>query len=269
VIAASNMMMVRISKDGVFFEIVEIDEDGKETRKTVDVLATSLGIVSYLTFPVSVDEGVTVEDIMNILVLHNESTDFIFDSSLGGHSFNKFWDEMQKDIPQDPTLSWMEIAHESDPLTDEELELYSTPRMRGIGKNRELFSVEFSSVASYKKMEVKLNTNYVISKMNSAEEEIIVLSCTKSFTLFDLIHSLLYEMSYYGDPTSREEVLSEVMESLGVDKIEAFKLSDKSNIYSLKDQLQAAIEKEDYEEAAKIRDKMNKLLNGKNDEDED
>jgi hypothetical protein len=97
--------MVRISKEGVFFEIVEIDEDGKETSKTIDVLATSLGIVSYLTFPVRIDAGVTVEDIMNILVLNTEGTDFVFDSSLGGHSFTKFWDEMQQDIPQDQTLS--------------------------------------------------------------------------------------------------------------------------------------------------------------------
>lgn len=254
--------MVRISKEGVFFEIVEIDEDGKETRKTVDVLATSLGIVSYLTFPVSIDEGVTVEDIMNILVLHTESTDFVFDSSLGGHSFTKFWDEMQKDIQQDPTLSWMEIAHESDPLSEEESELFSTTRMRGIGKNRELFSVEFSSVASYKKMEVKLNTNYVITKTNSAEEETVVLSCTKSFTLFDLIHSVLFEMSYYGDPISREEVLAEVMESLGVEKIEAFRLKDRDDMERLKKELQGLIDKEDYEEAAKLRDKIKRMLEG-------
>jgi protein-arginine kinase activator protein McsA len=161
----------------------------------------------------------------------------------------------------------MEIAHETDPLTDSDMELFSVPRMRGIGKNRELFSVEFSTSASYKKMEVKLNNNYVVSKTNSAEEEIIILSCTKSFSLFEIIHAILFEMSYYGDPESRVEVLNEVLASLGVDKIEAFKLKDRDDIERLKKELQTLIDQEDYEEAAKLRDKIKRMLGGEEQSD--
>jgi len=253
--------MVKISKDGVFFEFVEIDEEGNETIKVLDVLETSLGIASYLTFSVTVDEGVTVEDIMNILALNLESTDFIFDSSLAGHSFQKFLDEMKNgDQHQDGILSWMEIAHEIDPFIEGETEMFNVVRMRGVGKNRDLFSVEFSPVSSYKKMEIKLNDRFIVKKKDSAEKEHVVFSCTKAFTLFELFHAVLYEMSYYGDPVERKEVLDEVIKSLGVDKIEAFKLSDRDDIEKLKKELQDLLDKEDYEEAAKVRDKIKRIL---------
>lgn len=261
--------MIRISKEGVFFEFVEIDEEGNETKQSLDVLATSLGIVSYITFPVTIDEGVTVEDIMNVLALNPESTDYIFDSSLGGQSFTKFWDEMKQDSVQDQILSSMEIAHEIDPLTDTDMTLYSVARMRGVGKDRELFSVEFSPVSSYKKLEVKLNESYIVRKVNSAEKETIILSCTKSFSLFEVIHALLFEMSYYGEPEARKKVLDEVVESLGVEKIEAFKLKDRDDIEKLKKELQNLIENEDYEEAARIRDKIRRMLENEGEEHSD
>jgi len=261
--------MIRISKEGVFFEFVEIDEEGNETRQSLDVLGTSLGIVSYLTFPVTVDEGVLVEDIMFLLALNPETTDYIFDSSLAGQSFIKFWNEMNIESPQDQTLSWMEIAHEIDPVTDDDMTLYSVARMRGVGKDRELFSVEFSPVSSYRKMEVRLNENYIVRKVNSAEKESIVLSCTKAFTLFEVIHSILFEMSYYGDPEARKKVLDEVLESLGVEKIEAFKLKDRDDIEKLKKELQNLIENEDYEEAARVRDKIRRILENDQEEQSD
>ena len=253
--------MIVITKEGVFFELVEIDEEGNETVKTLDVLATSLGLVSYLTFPATVDDGVTVADIMNILSINKESTDFIFDSSLGGHTFNTYLDEMKLETNQDQMFSGMEIAHEIDPISDEEPDLFSVARMRGIGKNRELFSVEFSPVASYMNMEIKLNTNYVVRKLDSAEKETVVLSCTKSFSLFEIIHAVLFEMSYYGDVDARKKVLDEVLESLGVDKIEGFRLSDRDDVDNLKKDLQKLIDTEDFEEAAKLRDKIKRMLN--------
>src|ERR1035437_5068423 len=114
----TSRKMVIIAKEGVFFELTEVDEEGKETVKTLDVLSTSLGLVSYLTFPATIQPGVTVEDIMNILAINKESTDFLFDSSLGGHTFTTFLDEMTHEVEKDQMFSWMEIAHEIDPISD-------------------------------------------------------------------------------------------------------------------------------------------------------
>lgn len=252
--------MILITKEGVFFELTEVDEEGNETKKSLDVLSTSLGLVSYLTFPATVAPGVTVEDIMNILATNKESTDFIFDSSLGGHTFGTFLDEMTHDVEKDQMFSWLEIAHEIDPVSDEDPDLFSVARMRGVGTKRDLFSVEFSPLASYMSMEIKLNNSYVVRKTDSAEKETVVLSCTKSFSLFEIIHAVLFEMSYYGDSDARKKVLAEVLESLGVDSITGFKLSDKSDIENLKKELKSAIENEDYETAALIRDRINKLF---------
>lgn len=260
--------MVRISKDGVYFQVVTIDEEGNEEVTTIDVLATSLGIVSYLTYPVTLEEDVTVEDIMNILALNMDSTDFVFDSSLGGFPFTSFYEELKGEA-EEQMFSYMEVAHESDPVTEE---LFSIARMRGVGKNNELFSVEFTPIASYKHMKIVLNNEYTIIKIGEDEKKNNIFSTKKAFTLFEFIHALLFEMSYYGDASSRKNTLDDMLETLGVEKIEGFRLNsatDRNDINNLKKELQALIEKEDYEGAAILRDKIKNMLENKEEQSDD
>lgn len=258
--------MVTITKEGVYFTLTEINEEGLESEKVINVLESSLGLVSYLTFPVELEEGITVEHIMNLLALNMEHTDFMFDSSLGGHQFKSFYEELQEDAKPDENLSYMEIAHELDVLTPDNLDLFSVARMRGVGKNLELFSIEFAPLSTYKKFEIRLNQDFIVKKIDDSNHESVVLSCKKSFTLFDVIHAVLFEMSYYGGPEERNKVLNEILGSLEVDKIDAFRLSNKDDIHSLRKRLKDLIDEEDYEEAAKVRDKINELLNDKGEE---
>ncbi len=253
--------MVRIAKDGIFFEFIEVDEDGNETPKKIDVLSTSLGIASYLTFNVSIDEDVTVEDIMNFLYSCIETTDFIFDSSLGGYSFISFYNDMKTEEITEISISGIEVSHEIDFVTDDE-DFFSIARFRGVADNFDLYSVEFLPISSYKNLKVKLNKKYCVKKMID-DKELVVLNTTKPFTLFEVIHSMLYEMSYYGEPQDREAALDEVAEAFGLEKENAgemFRLKDRDTVDNMKKDLQILIDQEKYEDAAKLRDKIKSML---------
>lgn len=252
--------MVRITKDGVFFDSVNIDEAGNETLSTIDVLGTpGLGLISYMSFPVTIEDGITVKDIMDMLASNGEAVDVAFDSSLSGQPFAKFHAEMLAE-PTAQMYSYVEIAHESDPI--EANELFSTVRMRGVGSNGELFSVEFAPVSDYRDMVVRLNTTYTINMLDNSGKEKKVLSVKKDFTLYEIVHAMLFEMSYYGDASDRAEAFEKVKFAVGVDHIEGFRLNDRQDVENLQNELQRAIDKEDYEKAAELRDKIKQMMLG-------
>ncbi len=254
--------MVRIEKDKMLFEFVEVDSKGKEKRRAINVLESSLGLASYLTFPVSVAEDVTVSDVMKFLSASVESSDFVFDSSLGGHSLVKFLDEINQEMDAEPNLDFMEIAHEVD-LVDENGILESIPRMRAVGKDGAIFSVEFSPVPCYKNFPIRLNKQYVIrtDKKDGKEPDVMILQ--KEFTVFEFFHSILYEMSYYGDAEDRNSSFENLMD-MSLEPETKIELKERDEVEILKKDLQRLIDKEDYEQAADIRDRLKKLLDDKN-----
>ena len=257
--------MVRITKNGVFFDFIEINEDGTEVEKELNILTTNLGIVSYLTFPAIIEEDVTMEDMMNILALRPETTDFIFDSSMGGHSFIKYWDEMKEPIDSikeklNENILYLEIAHETDFISEEDPELFDECRLRGFGKDDNIYSMEFSGIPTYKDLIIKLNTSYIVKQIDKNGKEKTILSTNKSFTMFEIFHAILYEMSFYGDSIMRAKILEEVLETLEIEPEDLVKLRDRNDIQSLKKDLQKLVEQENYEKAAELRDKIKKLL---------
>lgn len=255
--------MIRISKDAITFSYLEVDADGNRIERTVDVLSTTMGLVSYLTVPCNIDEGVTVFDILKHLMGNVEATDYVFDSALGGHSFKDYIEEMQQDMPNSANIKRLEICHEVDEV-NEDLILYSTARLRGIGHNGALFSVEFSPIPTYMNLDVSLNKTYrlrITSSEHDEEEDeegenidATIIELQKEFSLQDVIHSILYEMSYYGTPDMRQKALEEVLEHDLVEEIEVEEEPDE--LERLQEDLMKHIETEDYEAAARLRDRI-------------
>ena len=243
--------MLRITKKSIFFEFVEV-VDGKESTSVLDVFQTNLGIVSYLNFQATIEDDVTVEDMFKHIAKTPEAIDFAFDSSLGGHALKPYIDEMS--IPTDPdkNLVYLEIAHEMDPMV-EDGELFDIRRFRGVAKDGDIYSVELSPIASYKKLPLKLNTSYILFD----DEGNVVLETYKLFTLHDIIHAMLYEVSYHGEPSAREEIFNEVVSKHK--KTVSAESSEQETVDSLTKALMKVVEAEDYEKAAKIRDRIRQM----------
>lgn len=249
--------MIRISKTKMMFHYIEVSSESEEP-KSIDIMETTLGMVSYLQFHVELDEDVTVEDIMRMLARNPETTDYVFDSALGGHSFKEFAKEMDEDVPNSTNIEYMEISHQVDPI-GEEMNLFEAARLRGIGRNGKLFSVEFSPVSSYMRFPLRVNEQFALRFDNDK-----TLELNKSFTLYEFISAILYEMSYYGGPEMRkaalEEILSQNTEEPAEETEDEFEVIDASvthdEVSDMQKQLENLIDLEDYEAAARLRDRI-------------
>ena len=254
--------MIFISKDSITFRYIEVDELGNETERAVDVLTSSLGIVSYLAFPTVIEEGVTVKRILEFLAENEEATDYVFDSSLGGHPFKDFMGELNFESLASTNIVSMEICHDVDEINSETMTLFETTRLRGIGADGKKFSVEFSPISSYMNIPIKLNRNFNIKISDEYGSEVQTIQMNKDFTLQSIIHAILFEISYYGTYEMRQSTLDEVLknnEFLDIEEVTEEAPLDPDDIKSLEKDLMKQIEKEDYEAAARLRDRIRQI----------
>lgn len=242
--------MVRITKDSMYFEI----RDAKGVVvQTVDAMATNMGIVSYMSYPVIIEDGVTVEDIFLLLGQNPECIDFAFDSSLGGHSFMMYLDEILAEEKVDKSITNLikdvEIVWDVEEL-GEDRRIKENPRIWGRDNDDQAISIELFPLSSYKKLPLRLNEAYCLF-----ENDVPVFEGTKTFTLYNLIHALLYEASYHGEPMNRTLAYEKLLKSYEEGEEMPIKVDE---VERLKRELQLSVEREDYEKAAKIRDKLSK-----------
>ena len=253
--------MIFISKDSITFRYIEVDELGNETEKAVDVLNSSLGIVSYLAFPAVIEEGVTVKHILDFLAENEEATDYVFDSSLGGHPFKDFMAELSFESIPSTNIKSMEICHDVDEVNAEMMNLFETTRLRGIGGDGKKFSVEFSPISSYMNIPIKLNTVFNIKISDEDGEVQQTIQLNKDFTLHNIIHAILFEISYYGTYEMRQSILDDILKNNEFVDIEEVveDPADTDDIRVLEKDLMKQIEKEDYEAAARLRDRIRQI----------
>lgn len=258
--------MIVIGKKSIHYEYYD-----SGLKVMVNILSSDVSIVRYMDDFVFLEEGVTVGDIFDILAAYEEDIDFAFDSSLGGYPFALYLNEIEEKLVPDENLVFAEFVHETS-LGDN---LVINPRFGAVGldpdnKNMIPYSVELCPIASYKHLEVRLNTALrIFKKEEGDEEDKILLETMKMFTLYDIIHALLYEVSYHGTPTIRKTIMDELTDAVFSNKnavpsgSEVIVKKDEE-ISKLKAELEESVKDEDYERSAKIRDKIAMLDKDRN-----
>lgn len=265
--------MVVIGKDSLNYEYFE-----KGMKVMVNILNNDASIIRYLDDYVYIEEGTTIEDIFAILAEYEEDVDFAFDASLGGYPFGLYLDEIFAAEEPDKNLIFGEFSHE---VSYEGGQITESPRFGAIGldptngKDLVTYSIELSPVASYKHLEVRLNYAFSIFQMDDTKtKEELIFEASKPFTLYEVLHALLYEISYHGTPEMRDDVMQDLTarilstEAAGTD-LTGSEVSIRKNVEltKLKDLLKDAVDKEDYLKAAELRDQISKLEKGKADND--
>lgn len=264
--------MIIISKDKILL-------DDLSNKEWTDVTNT---FVNYLDHTVMIDDDVTVMDLFNIIELNSEVVDSFFNCSLGGHDLGDFLQDIKKDADPDDLLCYAEFAHECMMIDGK---LLHTVRFGAVGfsifEEDKLVqhSLELNPIATYKHLKLKINQNFRISAAEPDDGEIsknVLFECEKDMTLYDIFHSLLYEISFNGSPDTRDKIF-EHLKSETIDNLEANDPEFASNnpqliiagidvkIHNLETELNEAINMEDYETSATIRDKI-KALNKKKSE---
>lgn len=259
--------MIRITKDSILH--VELDDNDKE--ELTNVLDSENGIVSYLDQFVILDEELTVGDFVKLLMLSEDAIDYVFDAALNGQSLSVFAAELEEPTTHDGALAFVEIVHDVELGSDgviSEIKYFQGIGPSPVDGRMTSFSLELLPLNYYKDLPILLNHNYVVQRIetvNSAPIHFIELKARKGFTLYEVIHSVLYEISFHGTPTERADMLTDILEmcqqATGQPAAElalpaAASTGKDAELGRLNEELAKLIETEDYEQAAILRDKI-------------
>jgi hypothetical protein len=247
-------------------QCVETGAEGEDDAH--DIFESENGIVSYLDQYVAIEEDVTIGDFISILASQSEEIDYIFDASLNGQSLGIFVEELEQESIHDGALAFVEVVHDVE-LNPEGV-VSEIKYFQGIGPSPAdgrltSFSLELLPLNYYKDLPLRINHNYVIERIEKVKDvpmHFIEFKALKGFTLYEVIHSILFEISFHGTPSERGEVLAEILEMCEQATGETLALpaaaeaGKEAETARLNEELSAAIEREDYERAAVLRDKL-------------
>lgn len=263
------LTMVVITKEAIY---IDYFENGNNMR--IDIRDTDGKITRFLGEVVFFEDGVTVVDFMKLLNEYEAELNVAFDHSLGGYGFAEFYAELSDEAEADDLLRCVEFAHE--PSIEDSLLMCDT-RFGAIGTDEsaedkeelQQFSVEISPISTYKNLEIVLNTLYRLTHtelIDGEEVETLLLEVHKPFKLYDIIHSFLYEISYYGNKACRLAAFEEFknhmiarMKDAGDLKGPELARQIEKEIMELESELEGSVADEDYENSARLRDRISSL----------
>jgi hypothetical protein len=121
----------------------------------------------------------------------------------------------------------------------------------GVGSNMD-FSLEFMSLNEMKKYPIKIEGDLHVKESlyrKDGEDSYIGGNCV--MTLFEVIGTLLYEITFYGAPVERDNAKQKLIDNI-----------DNNNLLEvLEMQLEEAVKIENYEEAANLKTLIEKYKN--------
>jgi hypothetical protein len=238
------MKTIFITSDG---KIYRINYLGRLERDEINSIKNHLNCVLHL------EEGTTFETLFNIILKDKDFFNEVFKETMGGYDLNQFTKEWGKRINKKQTneISYLEVYRDIN-LKDNggsmiiDINNVFEGIIRKEEGEKERVTLDFIPINDLKKIPIKINTNFNIP--GEIIENINIISSTKEMTVFEVLESILYEITFYGDPTSRDKIKEDV-----------FKLQNKENMVELlKSDMEDLLSDEKYEEAIEILNLINK-----------
>lgn len=235
-------------------------------------------LTQYFNQPVEIKEDVTVEDFMKHLEKHEKVIDFCFSAYNHGNALRLYLDDMRAPLSdnykKDTKVTEIEMCWFGE-IIEEELNIFGTFRgwideqtakesgLENVGP----YGMEFSPISIWKNSIFSLNDNIVIISHEDANsvEENVFFDGFKTWKLHDVIASFLHELTAYGSPEEREELMNKInkydVKDVAKDKEKAAFWLDflESELTNNKVDMSQAIDNEDYEQASKLKETISAI----------
>jgi hypothetical protein len=196
--------MLKIEKSKIlFFPYIE----SKRYRNLTKIKG---GIFRRMNEYVEIADNVTFGDFFKFLIKEKNLINLIFAASMYGVSFDLLINDFKRKFElKDDEIQYLEICWYVDYDNDE---LVIDPHFHGISKKEENnfnempIGLDFVSIYKLKNYPLKLNEVLeIIDNSTWPDESRTILKSTKQYTLYDIIHSVLYELTWYGTPAMRDK----------------------------------------------------------------
>jgi hypothetical protein len=173
-------------------------------------------IKHYLNCILHLEEGITFETFFNIILKDKDFLNEVFKDTMGGFDLNQFTKEWKKNIKNKDieNIQYLEVYRDIK-LNDITgvITLDITNVFEGITKMdnsiKESVPLDFIAINVLKKLPLKLNDEFIIP--GHIIENVNLITSTKGMTLFEVIETILYDITFYGDPSSRDKIKEDVM----------------------------------------------------------
>ena len=190
-------------------EYLLVDENGDTFYKQYEEKKEACNINPYTlaSTPVVFSEKVTVRSLFKLVNKNEYLKPFLF-------YFNEFENELdnpqEQDVKGSIRFTWSEIDFGEDYFN------ISFPKMEvdGIDENGEIFGIEFLPCNEIADLPLLFDNNMVILDENKQEIKKIYTHPT----LFQVLYGLFWELSFFGDPNTRDKKGKELLDQLNKDK---------------------------------------------------
>ena len=202
-------------------------------------------LIDHLCEPVVLEDGFTLKDLFSII--KETETDLIekvFGSFLGHYPLKSFIDEAidgETVIDNDPdklveiTLTWNSFIVED----TTEFQLYTHMHLTGESST---YSTAFVKLNEIRDLPIILNKKIdMCVESEDSNKHKILFSREMEFTVYDLLRTILYEISFYGGPSERDSMAKSLLENMSEDGCE---MKDNE---TMEDFLKRALEEEENE----------------------
>jgi hypothetical protein len=211
----------------------------------------------YMDCPFTIEEGVTFDKLFNLILAESEIIDIIFHETTNGISITNFIDEWNVPFTNKNLLGieYLRLRKTLEYLEMEKNKGFVDIRIDfdGVGGNMD-YSLEFMSLSEMKKLQIVVDNDLHVKEhlQNKSGEIFIGGHCI--LTLFDIIGTILYEITFYGPPKQRDNTKQTLMDTI----------DNKNLLDVLKLQLDEAVRTENYEEASNLKILIDKYVKIKN-----
>jgi hypothetical protein len=248
-----ELKMIKLSKNEIRYNNHYNLDCDEYIEKAVDSL------VPYLKEDIELSIDFTLKDLFVIIEKEVDNYNLIFSSYLGHHPLSLFIEDINKKSTENTDdmeyleLQWIancDYFKKSRSWTGEEtkdIDFYAdfhgwgtwddseSPTMGGI-------AIEYCSLSWIKDLPIKLKTNTKIilddgtyeKDKNGKFQNKVLFEGEKTFSVFEFISTILYEISWGGGPEQRDKHLEEIMETKkDIDK--KYESGDHSSFKSLEE----------------------------------
>jgi len=197
-------------------------EQGAYQYEKIDDLAVHLG--SSIKF-----EGkITFERIFDLILENTDLYNLVFHAHMGGYAIEAFIKDYNKTSTNktEDDIEFLEIYASGDSTAnyDGTKDLSFNTDFHGWGKwdtetkvNNGPISIAFSSLSDYRKLELRLkeNATFVVTPEKIAKlEDYLEYEGTFNYTWYDIVSSILYEISWHGAPDHRDEEINNLKDTV-------------------------------------------------------
>ena len=201
------MKTIFITSDGKMYRMNYLGRLEREEIKSIK---------HYLNCILHLEEGITFETFFNIILKDKDFLNEVFKDTMGGFDLNQFTKEWKKNIKNKDieNIQYLEVYRDiklNDITGVITLDIMNV--FEGITKMdnslKESVPLDFIAINDLKKLPLKLNDDFIIP--GHIIENVNLITSAKGMTLFEVIETILYDITFYGDPSSRDKIKEDVM----------------------------------------------------------